>query len=66
MSAFLEFVNAYVLLSRHHPERPVSSHDRFTYILDHNNPTPGKDIMHSFTSLTLRYLPHRFRHSRPR
>ncbi|CAF0951848.1 unnamed protein product [Adineta ricciae] len=38
---FEEFVNAYLLLSRNESDSAVTTRDRFSYILDHNNPTPG-------------------------
>ncbi|CAF0793249.1 unnamed protein product [Adineta ricciae] len=38
---FEEFVNAYLLLSRNESNNAVTTRDRFSYILDHNNPTPG-------------------------
>lgn len=38
---FEEFVNAYLLLDRHSTKSSITARDRLTYILDHNNPTPG-------------------------
>jgi len=40
---FEEFVNAYLLLSQNPTGKApvVTPHERLTYILDHNNPTPG-------------------------
>jgi len=40
---FEEFVNAYLLCSQYHMKLPstTSPRDRFNYVLDHNNPTPG-------------------------
>jgi len=40
---FEEFVNAYLLLSQNPSGKgPLSTpHDRLTYVMDHNNPTPG-------------------------
>ena len=39
---WIEFVNAYVLLSRNQPNKAISARDRLGYVLDHNNPTPGR------------------------
>jgi len=38
---FEEFVNAYLLLSRNKPNTAITARDRLSYVLDHNNPTPG-------------------------
>jgi len=39
---FEEFVNAYVLLNENRTtSMSVAPRDRFNYVLDHNNPTPG-------------------------
>jgi hypothetical protein len=40
----VEFVNAYLLLSQNPSGKgPVTTpHERLAYVLDHNNPTPGK------------------------
>jgi len=39
---FEEFVNAYVLLNENKTSSmSVAPRDRFNYVLDHNNPTPG-------------------------
>ncbi|UJR20735.1 hypothetical protein I4U23_023854 [Adineta vaga] len=38
---FEEFVNAYLLLNRSESNAAISNRDRLSYILDHNNQTPG-------------------------
>jgi len=38
---FEEFVNAYLLLNRNPTNTSSTAHDRLSYVLDHNNPTPG-------------------------
>jgi Ca2+-binding EF-hand superfamily protein len=40
---FEEFVNAYLLCSQYHMKTKSTTlpRDRFNYIMDHNNPTPG-------------------------
>lgn len=38
---FEEFVNAYLLLDRDSSKSSITARDRLSYVLDHNNPTPG-------------------------
>jgi hypothetical protein len=38
---FEEFVNAYLLINQNEKCSSVTPRDRLTYVLDHNNPTPG-------------------------
>jgi len=38
---FEEFVNAYTLIGQSSTSSKVLPRDRFNYVLDHNNPTPG-------------------------
>ena len=40
----LEFVNAYLLINEQSTTAKVTPRDRLTYVLDHNNPTPGKTM----------------------
>ncbi|CAF0858458.1 unnamed protein product [Adineta steineri] len=40
--SFEQFVNAYLLLDRRdEPNTAITARDRFSYVLDHHNPTPG-------------------------
>jgi len=39
--AFEEFVNAYLLINQNSTNTTITPRDRFSYVLDHNNPTPG-------------------------
>jgi hypothetical protein len=45
---FEEFVNAYLLINQNQAASKVSHRDRLNYVLDHNNPTPGKKKFHHF------------------
>jgi len=38
---FEEFVNAYLLLNQNKSGSATASRDQLSYVLDHNNPTPG-------------------------
>merc|ERR1712110_1180968 len=38
---FEEFVNAYLLINQSSTSTTITPRDRLTYVLDHNNPTPG-------------------------
>jgi len=38
---FEEFVNAYLLMNQSPTSTAITPRDRLTYVLDHNNPTPG-------------------------
>jgi len=38
---FEEFVNAYLLINQTDSVKTIAPRERLTYVLDHNNPTPG-------------------------
>jgi len=38
---FEEFVNAYLLINQYPGKGTITPRDRFNYVMDHNNPTPG-------------------------
>lgn len=48
----IEFVNAYLLLSRSSTNTAVTARDRLNYVLDHSNSTPGREkkFVHSSRS----------------
>jgi hypothetical protein len=39
----IEFVNAYLLLNHTDSSKAMTHRDRLNYVMDHNNPTPGKN-----------------------